>query len=169
MIICMTFKAQAFRVHGNTNATCEYHHPKTKKGKHLRFLVCTNNFLSSWQLHSIWTILFSYFRKYGMREDRKYQEFTNEFLKVLCIRMEIIFLPTPFLPLYHHMLQYFPSHCALYLTSWWKSGNIIHLIVSTCTAAGVRGNTSLSGSGNSLLIYNINTHHTQKKAACVHC
>lgn len=67
--------------------------------------------------------------------------------------MEIIFL----LPLHSTSL------CALYLTSWWKSGNIIHLIVSTCTAAGVRGNTSLSGSGKSLLIYNINTHLIQKK------
>lgn len=76
--------------------------------------------------------------------------------------MEIIFLSTPFCPLYHHMLQYFPSHFALYLTSWWRSGNIIHLIVSTCIAAGVRGNT-LSGSGNALLIYNTNAHHIQKK------
>lgn len=52
MIVCMTFKAQTFRCRCNTNATCKYHCPKSKKGKHFRFFVCTNSFPSSWQLHS---------------------------------------------------------------------------------------------------------------------
>lgn len=55
--------------------------------------------------------------------------------------MEAIFISTPFCHLYHHMLDYFVSHCTFYLTSWWKPGNIIQLIVSTCIAAGVKVNT----------------------------